>query len=80
MSQSGDAVEQGIDKLGVGVIDVGVPAVFTPLVGVFLVVTLDKGVGVVGAFWRSGMRGKSLGEADTAKGQSDTGVVEVEVG
>ena len=44
MSRSGDAVKQGVDKLGVGVVDIGVPAVFTPLVGVFSIVALDEGV------------------------------------
>ena len=80
MSWSGDVVEQGVDKLGVGVVDVSVPAVFTPLIGVFSVIALDKGVRAIRAFWHSRARGESLREADTAKGQSDTGVVEVEVG
>jgi len=44
LSRSGNVVEQGVDKLGVRVIDVGVPAVFAPLIGVFSVVALDKGV------------------------------------
>jgi len=44
LSWSGNVVEQGIDKLGVGVIDVGVPVVFTPLIGVFSIVALDEGI------------------------------------
>ena len=68
MSWSGDVVEQGVDKLGVGVIDVGIPAVFTPLVGVFLVVALDESVRAVRAFRCSDSGGQSLGEVNTAKG------------
>ena len=80
MSRSGNAVEQGIDKLGVGVFDVSVPAVFTPLIGVFSVIALDKSIGAVRVFWCSGSRGKALREVDAAEGQLDTGVVKVEVG